>query len=470
MQWLQTANARLGLLVLFSTLVWFMPIPDGLSVEAWQMMTIFIATVLGLIIAPLPLGAMALIGLTATTLTGLLPIKTALSGFSHPTIWMIAAAFFISRGFIQTGFGRRVGYLFISKLGHSSLGLAYGLVLTDLLFAPATPSTTARCGGIISPLFRSVAEAYDSSPEKGTENKIGAFLVQCIFQCNAITCAMFLTSMAGNPLAANFAAEQGVEITWGSWALAAIVPGLLCLALIPLVMYKVFPPELKRTPEMRQLAQDELKKMGKMTQSEWMIAATFIGMVTLWVLGPTLSLHATVTALAGLVFLLVTRTIQWDDVLKEKEAWHTIVWFAVLVMMAGQLNKLGFISWFGDAVGASMAGYGWVTTLAILLLVYFYSHYLMASAMAHISAMYSAFLAIAIGAGAPPLLAAVVLGMFSNLYMSTTHYSSGPAPILFGAGYMSLKQWWKIGFIFTLIVIPVFMIVGGAWWKLIGLW
>lgn len=235
-------------------------------------------------------------------------------------------------------------------------------------------------------------------------------------------------------------------------------------------MYKVFPPELKRTPEMQAMAKEKLKEMGGMSRDEKVIAATFVGMVSLWVLGPTLGIHSTVTALAGLVFLLISRTISWDDVLKEKEAWHTIVWFAVLVMMAGQLNKLGFIGWFGNIVGESMSGFGWLTTLAILLLVYFYSHYLMASAMAHISAMYAAFLAIAIAAGTPPMLAALVLGMFSNLYMSTTHYSSGPAPILFGAGFMSLKQWWKIGFIFTLVVIPIFFIVGGAWWKVIGLW
>ncbi|WP_411018452.1 SLC13 family permease, partial [Salmonella sp. ZJQZ20_0020] len=88
----------------------------------WQMMVIFVVTVLSLILAPLPLGAMALIGLVACTVLGVLPIKTALSGFANPTIWMIAAAFFISRGFISTGFGRRVGYWFISKLGHNSLG------------------------------------------------------------------------------------------------------------------------------------------------------------------------------------------------------------------------------------------------------------------------------------------------------------------------------------------------------------
>ncbi|WP_438468482.1 anion permease [Vibrio vulnificus] len=467
---MNSTNLKLLSLFVLGGVLWFLPVPDGLTEQAWQMMVIFVTTVLSLILAPLPLGAMALLGLTAATLLGVLPIKTALNGFAHPTIWMIAAAFFISRGFITTGFGRRVGYWFISKLGHNSLGLAYGLVLTDLLFAPATPSTTARCGGIIAPLFRSVASAYDSDPEKGTQNRIGAFLVQCIFQCNAITCAMFLTSMAGNPLAANFAKEQGIEITWAGWAAAAIVPGLLCLFLIPLAMYLFFPPELKKTPEMRAIAKEKLQQMGAMTRDEIMVCATFIGMVTLWVLGPTLGIHATVTALIGLVFLLLSRTITWDAVLSEKEAWHTITWFAVLIMMASELNKLGFIKWFSNGIGESLSGFGWATTIILLLLVYYYSHYLMASAMAHISAMYSAFLAIAISAGAPPMLAAIVLGIFSNLYMSTTHYSSGPAPILFGAGFHSLQNWWKIGFVFSLIVIPTFIFVGGMWWKVLGLW
>ncbi|HAS8527687.1 TPA: anion permease [Vibrio vulnificus] len=467
---MNSTNLKLLSLFVLGSVLWFLPVPDGLTEQAWQMMVIFVTTVLSLILAPLPLGAMALLGLTAATLLGVLPIKTALNGFAHPTIWMIAAAFFISRGFITTGFGRRVGYWFISKLGHNSLGLAYGLVLTDLLFAPATPSTTARCGGIIAPLFRSVASAYDSDPEKGTQNRIGAFLVQCIFQCNAITCAMFLTSMAGNPLAANFAKEQGVEITWAGWAAAAIVPGLLCLFLIPLAMYLFFPPELKKTPEMRAIAKEKLQQMGAMSRDEIMVCATFIGMVTLWVLGPTLGIHATVTALIGLVFLLLSRTITWDAVLSEKEAWHTITWFAALIMMASELNKLGFIKWFSNGIGESLSGFGWATTIILLLLVYYYSHYLMASAMAHISAMYSAFLAIAISAGAPPMLAAIVLGIFSNLYMSTTHYSSGPAPILFGAGFHSLQNWWKIGFVFSLIVIPIFIFVGGMWWKVLGLW
>ncbi len=107
---MNSTNLKLLSLFVLGSVLWFLPVPDGLTEQAWQMMVIFVTTVLSLILAPLPLGAMALLGLTAATLLGVLPIKTALNGFAHPTIWMIAAAFFISRGFITTGFGRRVGY------------------------------------------------------------------------------------------------------------------------------------------------------------------------------------------------------------------------------------------------------------------------------------------------------------------------------------------------------------------------
>jgi DASS family divalent anion:Na+ symporter len=470
MAFLKTRYGKLLILVLLGAVIWHIPSPEGVTPQAWHLLAIFVATVVGLILAPYPLGAMALLSLSIAVAFGVLSVENALSGFGSSTIWMIACAFFISRSFIRTGFGRRVGFLFIKKLGHNSLGLAYGLVMTDLVFAPAMPSTSARCGGIITPLFRSIAEAYESTPERGTERRIGAFLIQCIFQCNAITCAMFLTSMAGNPMAGNFAAEMGIEITWAKWAVAAIVPGLISLIIIPLLLYRFYPPELKHTPEMRLLATQKLKEMGKMSQKEWIVLGVFTGLITFWVLGDSLQIDATLTALVGVVALLLANALSWDDVVGEKEAWHTVIWFAILMTLAGQLNKLGFIKWFGESVGASVAGMDWVPVLGILLLIYYSSHYLMASAIAHVSAMYTIFVSIAIAAGAPPMLSALVFGMFSNLHMATTHYSGGPAPILFGCGYTSLFKWWKIGFLISLVVIPVWLILGSSWWKLLGFW
>jgi DASS family divalent anion:Na+ symporter len=459
------------LLLAFSVgvLIWFLPHPETVDAQAWHLFAVFVATVFGLILAPYPLGAIALAGVTIAVCLKLLTLDDALSGLSSPSIWIIAFAFFISRSFIKTGFGRRIGYMFIKKFGHSSLGLAYGLVFTDLMFAPAMPSTTARCGGILMPLFRSISEAYDSTPEKGTERRIGAYLIQCIFQCNAITCAMFVTSMAGNPMVVGLASGMGIEITWTQWALAAIVPGLVLLFIIPLVLYRFYPPELKRTPEMRKVAAQKLREMGKMSRDEWFVLSVFIGLVILWALGSVLNIDATLVALAGVVILLLSNTLSWEDVLSEKEAWHTVIWFAILITLAGELGKSGFISWFGASIGGYVNGLNWLTVVGILLLVYYYSHYMMASAMAHISAMYSIFVSVAISAGAPPLLSALIFGMFSNLYMATTHYSGGPAPILFGCGYIPVTKWWKIGFLMSLTVIFSWILLCYVWWNICGL-
>ena len=221
---------------------------------------------------------------------------------------------------------------------------------------------------------------------------------------------------------------------------------------------------------MRAIAAQKLKEMGKMTRKEWIVLGVFFGLITFWVLGNTLQIDATLTAFVGVVLLLLTNALAWDDVLGEKDAWHTVIWFSVLITLAGQLNKLGFIQWFGSSIGSSVAGMNWVVALVILLLIYFYIHYLMASAIAHVSSMYAIFVTIAITAGAPPMLSALVFGFFSNLYMATTHYSGGPAPILFGCGYVPLSKWWKIGFLMSLVIIPIWLILGSSWWKIVGLW
>ena len=158
-----------------------------------------------------------------TALTGTLNITEALSGFGNRVIWLIVSAFMLSRGFIKTGLGARIAYLFISIIGKNSLGLAYGFVATDLVLAPTIPSNTARSGGVIFPILRSTVLAYDSDPAKGSARKIGAFLMQTSFQAQIITCAMFMTAMAANPLIVEFAGELGIDITWGKWALAASV-------------------------------------------------------------------------------------------------------------------------------------------------------------------------------------------------------------------------------------------------------
>ena len=290
---------------------------------------------------PENVGSINDLGVAATAFTGILTINQALSGFGNSTIWLFVVAFFISRGFIKTGLGSRIAYLFMAALGRKTLGLGYGLIATDLVLAPAIPSNTARAGGIVFLLVRASAKAFGSEPDDGTAHKIGAFLVQATFQGNVITSAMFLTAMAANPLAAKLAGQMQINVSWGRWALAAMVPGIASLVLIPLILYKLYPPEIKETHGASELAKQKLTEMGKMRSEEWTMLAVFFLLLFLWVFGDQLAqIDSATTALSGLGVLLVTGVLTWKDILEEEGAWDTLVWFAALVMMASFLNEL----------------------------------------------------------------------------------------------------------------------------------
>jgi len=438
-------------------LVWFLSPPSGVEPAGMHLLAIFLATIVGIILKPLPMGAVAMIGIALTAVTGTLTITESLSGFGNRVIWLIVLAFFISRGFIKTGLGARTAYFFMALLGRKTLGLGYGLVATDLVLAPAIPSNTARAGGVVYPILRSVAEAYGSRPDDGTAGRIGAFLTLTAFQGTVVT-------------SAKLAATLGVEITWAGWAMAAAVPGLMSLVVVPWVLYRLFPPEIRETPEAPALAREELRKLGPMSRAEWIMLGSVVLLLTLWVLSGPLAIHTTATALLGLAVLLATGVLTWEDVLKETGAWDTLVWFSALVMMASFLTELGLIPWFSEEVGGWFGGGGWMVAFLGLSLVYFYSHYFFASNTAHVSAMYAPFLGVALVVGTPPLLAALMLGFFSNLFSSMTHYGTGPAPVLFGSGYVEVGTWWRLGFVVSLVNLAIWLGVGGVWWRVLGLW
>ena len=453
-----------------AVLIWLLPPPQGVTSDAWHLFAIFVATIVGIMLEPLPMGAVAIAGITAATLTRTLTVSNALSGFSNGVIWLVMTAFFISRGFIKTGLGARIAYSFVRLLGKNTLGLGYSMSATDLVLASAIPSNTARAGAVIYPIVRSMAAAFDSQPGDGTERRIGAFLVKNSFQANLITSAMFLTAMAANPLAAQLAADQGVDITWTSWAVAAVVPGLISLSVIPFLLYRLYPPEVKETPQAPRMAREKLAQLGPMKRDEQIMLGTFVLLLALWILSKPLQVPSTVTAFIGLTTLLATGVLTWHDVLTEKGAWNVFIWLSTLIMMGSYLSELGFVAWFSGAVGGLFDNTGWLPAFVGLSLIYFYSHYFFAGNTAHISSMYAAFLAVALAVGAPPLLAALVLGFFSNLFSSMTHYSTGPAPVYFGSGYVKVADWWRLGAVISVVNIAIWLGIGGVWWKVIGLW
>ncbi|KAK4855003.1 hypothetical protein QYF36_003136 [Acer negundo] len=450
--WTGAAMKPLLASIATGVILWFVPVPSGVSRNAWQLLAIFLATIVGIITQPLPLGAVALMGLGASVLTKTLTFAAAFSAFGDPIPWLIALAFFFARGFIKTGLGNRIAYQFVSLFGSSSLGLGYSLVFSEALLAPAIPSVSARAGGIFLPLVKSLCVACGSNVGDGTEHKLGSWLMLTCFQTSVISSAMFLTAMAANPLSATLTLNTiNMTIGWMDWAKAAFVPGLVSLIVVPLLLYVIYPPTVKSSPDAPKLARERLEKMGPMSKNEKIMAATLLLTVGLWVFGGVLNVDAVTAAIIGLSILLITGVVTWKECLAESVAWDTLTWFAALIAMAGYLNKYGLISWFSQTVVKFVGALGlsWQLSFGILVLLYFYSHYFFASGAAHIGAMFTAFLSVASALGTPPYLGALVLAFLSNVMGGITHYGIGSAPVFYGANYVPLAKWWGYGFLIS---------------------
>lgn len=472
--------------VLCTLIIWFViPVPTGVTPDAWHLLALFIGTIAAIIGKALPIGAIAIIAMTLVAITGVTAdtpkqaMNDALSSLSSSLIWLIGIAIMISRGLIKTGLGSRIAYNFIAIFGKKTIGIGYSLALAELLISPITPSNTARGGAIIHPIMRSIADSFGSRAEDGTQNRIGKYLALVNYHSNPITSAMFITATAPNPLVVDLIADvtgAQISLSWTTWAVAMFLPGMACILLMPIVLYVLVKPELTETPDAKTFAKERLAKLGKVTKNEKIMLAVFTGMLLLWadipamIFGDVLSFDATAVAFLGLSALILTGVLTWDDILKEKSAWDTIVWFAALIMMATYLSKLGLISWFSGAIQSMVAqmGVGSIGAMAILTLVYLYSHYFFASTTAHITAMFAAFYTVGIALGAPPMLFALILAASSSLMMTLTHYATGTAPVIFGSGYATLGEWWKVGFVMSVVNLGVWIAVGLVWWKVLG--
>ncbi len=468
----QASYQKLIGLFFIGLITWnIVPCPSILTVEGWHLLIIFILTIIGIIFEPAPISIVTLIGALACILTKTLTLNQALSGFGSSIMWIVVFAFFIARGLIQTGLGKRIAYFFISKIGATTIGLSYGLVITEFLLALIIPSVSARSGGVIYPITQSIIKEYENTNNKESVKRIGMFLTQLCFQGATISCAMFVTAMSGNPLIVSIAGEMGAEITWSSWALGAIVPGLISLVTLPLLLYVICHPVIKVSKEGPELAKKALEKMGPLTKNELIMVTTFIGLILLWVFGKYLNIEATTTAMIGVVILILTGVLTWNDLLSEKSAWDTMIWFSIIIAISGFLGKFGVMKSLGLGLEGLLSEVGYTKELLFcgIIFLYFFIHYFFASVTAHVTVFYAIFVGLLVKlCNIDVVYAALILAYISSLSGGLTHYGNSAAPIFFGAKYFTTIEWWRVGIIVSTFNLIIWGISGYFWWQFIG--
>jgi DASS family divalent anion:Na+ symporter len=445
------------------------PRPENVTPAGWRTTAIFLATITGFMLQPLPSAGLVIIALSLIVFVGGVPMTRALGGYSSPAVWMVAIAILISRAARDVGLAKRVALLFVRQFGQSSLGVAYALAFSEITLASGIPSITARSGGIILPIARGIAELYDSRPG-ATASRLGTFLMTSLYQSSAIACAMFITGQASNVLAAKLALAAGVTVTGWSWFVAGLVPGLVSALVVPWAVFHMLRPGITRTPFAAEFARKELRALGPIRGREAIVLAVFTIVALLWLTSGWHGMEIAAIAFAGMGVLLITGAFDWKTALSEHSAWDMFLWYGGLFALGEILNETGSTRAFAQWVGLQFGHFPWFAALLLTLLVFFYVHYAFASITAHLLAMFPPFLAMLVGLGAPPALAVYSLACLANLTAGLTHYGTTSGPIVFAENYVSFRDWWRVGLIVSWINLGIWLTVGFAWWKVLRFW
>ena len=442
--------------------IWFTPIPAGLTSEAWHLFAIFAAAIFSVIVNAFPLLTASLLAVAAAVLTGTVDPGKAFAGFANASVLLVVVAFLVANAVVKSGLGRRISLLVVSVFGRSTLGLGYSIFLTDAMIAPAFPSNTAR-GGVLYPIILSLAQSAGSMPDDPDKRRMGGYLMFCGLASLSVSSALWLTATSANPIGVSLAAQYGVKIDFGTWFLAASVPALATILLLPLVLYRLFPPGVTDTPDAPAAARKELHTMGPLSRDEWIVAVAFAFMVTGWVMAGTLNLSLTAVAFAGLGALLATNVLTLEDINLQGGTLVTFIWLAVLFALSGQLNELGFMGYVGGRLTSLLGGIDWPIAYVVLLVLYVLMHYMFVSQAAQVLALFGVFLDVAVRTGVPVSLMAFAL-LFASSYFSTITPQGGSQNVIFvGAGYLTQGELYRLGLLTTVICLLVFLVLGTPW-------
>lgn len=466
----RSALVRAAVPILVGVAIALAPTPHGLPLNTWRYFALFAAVMVGIITEPIPAAALGLVGVVVAAALGLVRTSTsqaaawALSGFANGTVWLIFAAYVFSLGYSKTGLGKRIALMLISAMGKRTLGLGYAITLADFALSPFMPSNTARSGGTIFPILSNIPELYGSLPNDKSARKIGAYLTYTALAATCVTSSMFVTALAPNVLAADLALRTiHVTLSWTDWFRGFAPTGFLLLALVPFLLYKIYPPQTREAPEAPRWAAQELRQMGRISGKEITLLALVLLALLLWI-GGAKYIDPTVAAMLAVTLMVILQVVSWNDILANTQAWNVLVWFATLVTLAGGLADTKFVDWVAQSLAPVLSTRGAITAAVLLIASYFLLHYLFASITAHVSALFQVFLVLAITIpGISRVAWALLLSYPLGLMGILTPYGTGPSPIYYGCGYIKGKDFWILGAVLGALFLAVYVAIELPW-------
>jgi len=436
--------------------------PEGLSLEGWRTAAVAILMATWWVTEVIPISATAMLPLVLFPVLRVGEIDVTATPYANPMIFLFLGGFIIAIAMQRWDLHRRIALNIIALIGSKPRSIIAGFMVSSAFMSMWVSNTAATM--MMLPIAMSVillTKSIEHSKEEKKQYKNFALTLMLAIAFSASVGG--LGTVIGTPTNALMIAfvndAYGIEINFAQWMMIGVPVVILGL---PVIFYTlaniIYPVKIETLPGGRQYILDELKRLGKISKPEVMVAVVFTLVAILWMTRPLIvdfipGLSDAGIAIFGalLLFLLpvdlknATFLMRWKDA--EKLPWGVLILFGGGLSLAGAIQRTGLAEWVGGYFGI-LAGWHVIFIILIVAIVI-----IMFTELASNSATAAAFLpvigSVAISIGQDPLLLAVPVALVASCAFMLP-VATPPNAIVYGSGVMTIPEMAKAGFLLNL--------------------
>jgi sodium-dependent dicarboxylate transporter 2/3/5 len=452
----------IGGLLAFLAMI-FLPSPEGLEPVAWHTAAVGVLMAVWWITEAIPIPATALVPLVAFPVLGINSIQEAAAPYANPLIYLFMGGFLIAVAMQRWDLHRRIALTIVRYVGVQPTSIVVGFIIASAFLSMWVSNTATAL--MMLPIGLSVIRLTQDAVAEAdapTPTHFSLVLVLCIaYACN-IGGIGTLVGTPPNAFLAGFMLETyNVEIGFAQWMIVGLPLVFVSLPITYYLLTWIYPLEIKEIPGGRALINQQIERLGPMSDAERKVGLVFAGTALLWIVRPLLTdlipglSDAGVAMTAGLaLFLIPTHTesnahlLNWEEA--EKLPWGVLILFGGGLSLADAISTTGLATWIGQGVSS----YGtWPVLLIVLLSV---ATIVFLTEITSNTATSAAFLPIlasaAIGIGQNPFLLVIPAALGASCAFMLP-VATPPNAIVYGSGHISIPQMGRAGIWMNLVLI-----------------
>lgn len=465
-RWRRRIGLVLGIVLFAGVLV--IPAPEGLSPAGWKTAGVGLLMAVWWITEALPIAATSLVPLVLFPMLGVREIGPSASPYANPLIFLFMGGFMVAVAMQRWDLHRRVALSIVQRVGTRPQRVVIGFIIASAFLSMWVSNTATALMMLPTGLSVIYLTRERLNLDADATFNFGIVLVLAIaYACN-IGGVGTLIGTPPNAILAGFVSESyGQEIGFAQWMTIGIPIVLVLLPIMYMVLTRVFPLHIDRLPGGAEIINEEMRKLGPMSDAEKRVAMVFGSAAALWIFRPLLSQvipgisDAGIAMAAALVLFIVPagggerrRLLNWEEA--EELPWGVLLIFGGGLSLASAIEGTGLAAWIGEGVGQLA---GWpvlgIVLIAVAMIVFLTE---ITSNTATTATFLPILGAIAIGIGENPFFLVVPAAMAASCAFMLP-VATPPNAIVYSSNMFTIPQMSKAGLwlnILSIVLVTAF--------------